>query len=179
MDSENPAHRHQASRSAHQHVAFVDDDLLDARIAASRSNSRGRAMYAFHAHDGEILQRMINALQVGSYVRPHRHLDPPKAESIIVLRGSLAFIAFHDDGTLDTDNSAVLSSTESPVGADWRAGVWHTCFALEPDTLIFEVKEGPYDPNTDKDFAPWAPEEGTTEAGEYLEQLMVKARALR
>ncbi|MGD8861079.1 MAG: hypothetical protein PVI30_13820 [Myxococcales bacterium] len=32
--------------------------------------------------------------------------------------------------------------------------------ALEPDTLIYEVKPGPWSAATDKSFAPWAPAEG-------------------
>ena len=40
-----------------------------------------------------------------------------------------------------------------------------------PDTVIFEVKPGPYDAATDKEFAPWAPPEGDPRAHAYLIQL--------
>lgn len=33
------------------------------------------------------------------------------------------------------------------------------------------AKTGPYDERLDKDFAPWAPAEGSPEASRYLEQL--------
>jgi cupin fold WbuC family metalloprotein len=52
--------------------------------------------------------------------------------------------------------------------ADVRPPTWHTYIALEPDTWIFEVKLGPFDPATDKEWPPWAPVEGTPEADDYL-----------
>lgn len=113
---------------------------------------------------------MLNALQPGSYVRPHRHLLPPKAESSVLLRGSIGFITFHDDGRVD--RQLVLSAGSSSFGVDCQPGPFHTLFALEPDTVVFEVKPGPYDPASDKDFAPWAPEEGSPEATAYLERLV-------
>jgi hypothetical protein len=46
--------------------------------------------------------------------------------------------------------------------------------ALKPDTVIFEVKAGPYDAATDKAFAPWAPAEGTQEAQSFLADVLTK-----
>jgi hypothetical protein len=36
---------------------------------------------------------------------------------------------------------------------------------------VYEVKTGPYSASDDKTFARFAPAEGTTEAGQYLEHL--------
>ena len=36
--------------------------------------------------------------------------------------------------------------------------------ALEADSVIFELKQGPYQPNQDKDFLYGFPKEGTSEA---------------
>lgn len=35
--------------------------------------------------------------------------------------------------------------------------------------MFYEVKQGPYDPQRAKEFAPWAPLEGTPEALAYLQ----------
>jgi len=43
--------------------------------------------------------------------------------------------------------------------------IWHTSVVREPDTLVVEIKPGPYAPNR---FAEWAPEEGTERAGPFL-----------
>lgn len=41
---------------------------------------------------------------------------------------------------------------------DILPGCWHTLIATKP-SITFEVKPGPYDPATDKEFAAWAPSE--------------------
>ena len=41
-------------------------------------------------------------------------------------------------------------------GIDFEGGTWHSFHALEKDTVLFEVKPGPYNPDADKEFAPWA-----------------------
>ena len=44
------------------------------------------------------------------------------------------------------------------------AGVWHTFVALEPGSVFFETKAGPWVPLTPEETAQWAPAEGTPEA---------------
>ena len=65
----------------------------------------------------------------------------------------------------------VLGANRPAFGIDIHAGVFHTLIALEADSVVFEVKQGPYEKASDKDFSPWAPKEGTSEAKAYLEQL--------
>jgi hypothetical protein len=43
-------------------------------------------------------------------------------------------------------------------------GSYHTLVALEPNTVMFELKQGPYQPASDKDFMAGFPLEGTPEA---------------
>jgi hypothetical protein len=64
-----------------------------------------------------------------------------------------------------------LRANSDCFGVDIEPGVFHSFFALEEDTVLFEVKPGPYERIADKDFAAWAPKEGTAEARSYLEGL--------
>ncbi len=144
-------------------------------MEASRQSPRGRVILPFHKNSSDVLQRMLNALQPESYIQPHRHMSPPKAESILVLRGSICTITFSEDG--ETDQIFFLSADSSDFGIDTDAGVYHTFFALEADTVLFEVKPGPYGQETDKQFAPWSPEEGTPEATAYFLKLQQLATA--
>ena len=57
-------------------------------------------------------------------------------------------------------------------GVDLVPGVYHTLVVLEPDTVIYEVKDGPYVASNDKAFAPWAPPEGSPEAPAYMARLL-------
>jgi len=160
-----------ATRSNHRTVALIDRDLVRQKAADAARSARKREIHNFHEGDPDTLQRMLNAVQPGSYARPHRHRNPPKAESIILLHGSLAFVAFADDGSLDESNCLLIDPARGIYGCDIRPGVWHTVFALVPDTVVFEVKPGPYDPKTDKEFAPWSPPEGSPEAASFLVDL--------
>ena len=142
---------------------------LNTAIEHSRSSRRLRMILPFHKAAGDTLHRMLNALQLGTYIRPHRHLDPPKAEAILVLRGAILYYTFDEAGTV-TGRHEIRANSEV-FGIDTDAGVFHTFVALEADTVLFEVKPGPYSAANDKDFAPWAPAEGHPDVPDYLRRL--------
>jgi len=52
---------------------------------------------------------MLNALAVGTYVRPHRHEDKHKGEGFIILRGKLALLIFTGAGEIDFGRILSLS----------------------------------------------------------------------
>jgi cupin fold WbuC family metalloprotein len=160
-----------ATKSGHRTVALIDRNLVERKACDAKRSDRKREIHIFHEGDPDPLQRMLNAIQPGSYVRPHRHLHPPKAESIILLHGSLAYVSFSDDGLPEEEGLVLIDSSRGVYGCDIRAGVWHTIFALAPNTVLFEVKPGPYDPSVDKEFAPWSPAEHTPAAGAFLAEL--------
>lgn len=147
-------------------MAILNRDLMDRAAAESRRNPRKRIVLPFHKSHADAFQRMLNTIQPGSYIRPHRHVDPPKAESIVVLRGALCFILFDDRGEIERHFE--LQAGGARIGVDIEPGPVHTFFALEPDTVVFEAKPGPYRAVTDKDFAQWAPQEADPQARSYL-----------
>lgn len=153
-------------------VTPITSQLIDQAVQASRTSERRRIILPLHKSADESLHRMFNAMQPETYIPPHRHLLPPKAESILVLRGSLCFVTFDESGNID--QMLDLSAGSDQIGVDVAAGIYHTFFILEPDTVVFEVKPGPYSPINDKDFAPWAPSEGHPAANDYLAQLKSK-----
>lgn len=147
-------------------TTILDSSMLEHVVEASRKSSRGRIILPFHKNSGDRLQRMLNALQPGSYIQPHRHATPPKAESIVVLRGAICFLTFTETG--DIEEVFFLRAESPAVGIDSEPGSYHTFFALESDTVLFEVKPGPYGADTEKQSAPWSPAEGSDEAGDYF-----------
>ena len=40
--------------------------------------------------------------------------------------------------------TVILSQSEGNYGADIPKNTWHTVECLEPDSILFEAKEGPY-----------------------------------
>jgi cupin fold WbuC family metalloprotein len=160
-----------ATKSCHKDSVVIDADLISAKAHDARQSDRKRDIHIFHSGDQDPLQRMLNAVQPGSYITPHRHYSPPKSESIVVLRGVLACVSFDDDGSPLEADFALLDPRRGIYGVDIRPSVWHTIFALERDTVVFEAKSGPYHPSADEGFAPWAPPEVSSEALKYLMEL--------
>ncbi|MEE8573951.1 MAG: WbuC family cupin fold metalloprotein, partial [Thermodesulfobacteriota bacterium] len=95
---------------------------------------------------------------------------PPKVELFIILRGRGAAVSFNAKG--EVIESIVMEPLGNAPGVEFPPGMWHTLLSLEEGTVFFEVKDGPYDASTDKEFAPWAPEESEKEATlAYLKKL--------
>ncbi len=150
-------------------VVLISQRIITLAIDASRKSPRKRIIFPFHKSPSDNLHRMLNVLQPMSYIQPHRHIAPPKAESIIVLKGRLACVVFKNTGEITACHG--LSSESFVIGIDIEPGVYHTIFAAEEDTVIFETKPGPYERSSDKDFASWAPPEGSDGAEGYLKKL--------
>lgn len=114
------------------------------------------------------VHRLLNAIEPGSYVRPHRHLDPPKSETVIVLAGALGLILFDAEGN-EIERERLEASGER-FGADIFPGTWHSFVALSKGTVFFETKPGPYVSPAAADLAGWAPAEGESGARELEER---------
>jgi len=150
-------------------IRLIDDALLNEVSAEAKASPRGRKNRNFHTSDDQPGHRLLNAIEPGSYVMPHRHLDPNKSETMVVLRGALGLVTFDDAGRVV--EVARISRDGTPCGVDIPHGTWHTVFALEPGTIFLEAKAGPYVALTAEEKAPWAPVEGDAAAAAYLENL--------
>ena len=89
-----------ATISGHKDFAIINKNLIKEKATNARTNERLREIHNFHSSDNGTLHRMLNAFQPKSYVIPHRHLEDPKEEAIIILKGSLGCVCFNDDGSI-------------------------------------------------------------------------------
>ncbi len=144
-------------------------------LALSKESPRKRIIQRLHASNDAGVHKMFNAMQPGTYVTPHRHLHPKKTETIIVISGSMLFVEFTDEGRIK-EHTLLQPGTEC-FGVDVAPHVYHTFIVLKSDTLIFEVKDGPYEHDTDKDIPSWAPAENSEEAEPYLLALLKELAA--
>jgi cupin fold WbuC family metalloprotein len=143
-------------------LARADLVRLSAEARLSPRRRRNRNLHEM----GDVVHRLFNAIEPGSYVRPHRHLSPPKAETMVVVSGRLGLLVFDEDGAVK--ETTVLEAGGETFGVEVPAGTWHSFVSLTPGTVVFEAKEGPYVPPGGGDSAPWAPEEGASEATTLL-----------
>ena len=142
----------------------LDQDLFASVAAAARAAPRLRRNHNLHA-ESDLVQRFLNVLQPGTYVRPHRHLrDLPGSgfECFLVLQGCIGLLLFADDGTLIGRER--LDAAGPLRGVELAEGNYHSLVALSADAVMFELKQGPYQPSADKDFLARFPQEGTPEA---------------
>lgn len=152
---------------------LIDEALIEATLARARTSPRLRANHNLHASDTDTFHRFLNAWVGGSYCAPHRHRKIPKPEVFLMLRGRLACFIFDDEGRV-TQN--VVLGEGGVLGIDIAAGLWHTILPVTAEAVCLEMKPGPWDPKTDKEFAPWAPLEGDPASVAYAERLLTAVR---
>jgi cupin fold WbuC family metalloprotein len=149
-------------------IQIIDEALIRSLVERARNSPRLRVNHNFHSSMEDNPHRFLNVMLKGTYVAPHRHLNPPKSESFVVLDGKLAFFTFHDDGGVASSH---ILGPATP-GIDLRPGVWHSLTPVTEHAVCYEVKPGPYVASSDKEFAAWAPAEGDAGVAVYLKLLL-------
>jgi cupin fold WbuC family metalloprotein len=148
-------------------MKLINSALIDQMLIEASTSDRLRTNFNLHESPQDAIQRYLIASKRDSYFRPHRH--PLCAEVALVLRGTFDFIVFDEDGTITERHT--LSPQSSLMGFEIDANRWHCWLPISEDGCFFEVKPGPYDPATAAEFAPWAPEEGHSEAADFVARL--------
>lgn len=148
---------------------------FDKLLKVAAHSCRLRAHVNVHRSYADQCQKLFNSINAESYIRPHRHSLDPKEECLIAIKGLFGLITFNDEGLIET---IVLFGSEKYTeglllasGVELPAGAWHTVISLVDQAVLFEVKNGPFNPAVAKEFATWAPEEGGDQAPEYLNAL--------
>ncbi len=145
-------------------IKCLTQPLMDSIAEQARSSPRQRKNHNFH-DERDRVQRFLNVLQPGTYVRPHRHVRPVDKsgfEFFLVLQGAIGILILDESG--EVIHTEKISATGTTRGVELGEGMFHTLIALEPDTVMFELKEGPYMPISDKDFLQDFPLENTPES---------------
>jgi cupin fold WbuC family metalloprotein len=140
----------------------VTPNHIAALLAEATASPRRRSHLLLHAGHEDQVQRLLIAAQPGSYFRPHQHSQ--QWEMLALQQGRLDMLAFTPDGELLARHPLDRSGPVIQI----PAGSWHGGIVLEPDTIVMEVKPGPYRVN---EFAAWAPEENTLAAADLLSWL--------
>lgn len=137
--------------------------LINQVAKKAKTAARKRINYNFHKDYNESIQRILNAANTQTYVRPHKHESPDKTEIFIILKGRVLCVEFNDSGK--AIDHLFLDAAKGNFGVEIKPGTWHSFISLRDGSCVYEIKEGPYDPKADKQFAPWAPSEEDVEDG--------------
>jgi cupin fold WbuC family metalloprotein len=136
----------------------VGERQLDELLRDAAAGARRRSHILLHQNHQDQVQRLLIGLEPDSYVRPHVHSE--QWEMLVLLRGRLDVLIFSPQAALV---QRLAMSAAAPVVQIPRA-TFHGAVALS-ESVVMEVKPGPYRPN---EFADWAPEEGKTAAAAFV-----------
>ncbi len=138
--------------------------LLDELAAKAAASPRGRAHHTLHAGPADLVQRFIVVAGRDSYFRPHRHTA--RSELALLLRGAVDVLTFDEAGLVTARHA--IGPGHGSFAYETPPGTWHTLLPGSAGAAFFEVKEGPYDPATASEYAPWSPAEGDARAVDFL-----------
>lgn len=147
-------------------VTIIDHSLLDQLTNQAQELPRLRKNYNLHPVLEDPVQRLCNAMEPHTYVRPHRHPQQDKWELFVIIKGTAVILTFDEDSRI---TNRIELSNEGPIyGVEIPTNTWHTVASLTTGTVLLEVKKGPYEQLSDKDFAAWAPNEGDADCLNYI-----------
>lgn len=148
-------------------MKLFEDTLLDELAAKAAASPRLRAHFNIHGSAADLVQRFLVVAQDQSYFRPHLHRT--NSELAVLLRGRVELVTFDEAGHV-LSRQAIGEGT-GHFAYETPSGTWHTLVPTGGPVAFLEVKQGPYEPATAVDFAPWAPAEGEASVGRFQQWL--------
>ena len=127
----------------------ITQAILDELTERAKLSPRLRMNLDLRNSPDDKSQRMLNAIEPGSPLPIHRHQKT--SETVVCLRGRLVW-EFYDDLERMCTETIELSPNGPVVALNVPAGQWHTVKALESGSVILEMKDGPYEPQSDEDI---------------------------
>ena len=109
-------------------MKIINEALLDETTGRAKQSPRLRMNSNYHERLDDPGNRLLNALEPGTYLRPHRHLNPKKDEIFLLLRGRIAVFLFDNKGEIT--QTQILDPKEGVYGAEIKAGTWHGYITL-------------------------------------------------
>lgn len=119
----------------------IDTELLDRLSLEAARSPRLRMNFDMRTSAADQSQRMLNAIEPGTELPVHRHRS--SSETCIVVRGAAEELFYDEAGHI---TERVVMKPDGCVGVNIEKGRWHKVVSLEPGTVIFEAKDGAYEP---------------------------------
>jgi cupin fold WbuC family metalloprotein len=101
-------------------MIVIHRQLVSSVSEGAKNSPRLRKNYNFHADYADPVNRMLNAFEPWTYVRPHKHESPDKCEVFVILTGKALALRFDDAGEIPDEGSpeaaAYLASILTKLG---------------------------------------------------------------
>ena len=124
---------------------LIDSHILDSLTAQAKASPRLRMNLDLRNSPEDQSQRMLNAIEPGTVMPIHRHRG--SSETVLCVRGHFEEYFYDDSGnlveTIDMRPGGIILNV--PIGQ------WHSLRSLESGTVLFECKDGKYEPLGEED----------------------------
>ena len=127
---------------------ILNKKLMDDLSAQAKENPRLRQAFDLRTTPNDSSQRILNAVEPGTILPIHRHRG--SIETIIVLRGKVVQHYYDDNGNKTA--TFELAPNSAQIGMSVPVGQWHALESLEEGSVIFECKDGAYQPLSAEDI---------------------------
>lgn len=127
---------------------IITEDLLNNLTDEAKINPRLRQNCDLRNSEEDQSQRMLNALEPGTEIPIHRHMD--SSEIVTIVRGSICEKFYDKKGELI--EAITLRFGEGIPMLIVPKGMWHNLECLESGTIIYESKDGAYQPTRPEDI---------------------------
>lgn len=120
-------------------VKVFSVECLDHLVTQVKNSPRLRQHSNIDLDYADPCQRLFNAIEPDSYIRPHHH----GIETLFAIRGLMALIVFNNDGIIEKVQRFGIGS--SPGSLEIAAGIeipshkWHTVISLQSDSVLLEI----------------------------------------
>ncbi len=118
----------------------IRKEILDELTAKAKENPRSRYNLDMRNSADDHSQRMLNALEPGTVMPIHRHKG--SSETCICIRGHFEEYFYDAEGRL----TETVDMVPGGVVLNIEKGQWHSLKCLESGTVLFEAKDGAYEP---------------------------------
>lgn len=127
----------------------ISQQLLDNLTAQAKASPRLRMNYDLRTSSADSSQRMLNALEPGTVLPIHRHRET--TEVVVMLRGCGVQWLYDEEGNIT--GKVVLGDGGVPAMVVEK-GQWHRLECMKSGSVLFEAKDGAYEPIVAEDVLP-------------------------
>lgn len=124
----------------------ITQAILDQLTEQAKASPRLRMNMDLRNSADDQSQRMLNAIEPGSPLPIHRHRHT--SETVFCVRGHFKQCMYNDEGVMTEEIDMVPGGNIVNV----PVGQWHNILSLESGTVLFEAKDGPYQPLSPDDI---------------------------
>ncbi|MDO8953698.1 MAG: WbuC family cupin fold metalloprotein [Gammaproteobacteria bacterium] len=149
-------------------IKIITQTDIDGTLQYASTLQRARAPLLVHKSYDETPQRFINCLHPGSYVRPHMHVASNQWELKCWLSGDLIALLFDNEGRVK--NKIIMNENNVRI-VEIPPFCYHSIMAVEKGAYL-EIRNGRFQPATDKIYSSWSPEENSALAEQYYKRYL-------